>query len=197
MSLGHFSKILPISLLNLLRKCNTFYRFHLSFLFSSCCYCAGVCVCVIIPLITKCVCVCAGVPEGSYDPEWSVCDLERMDWSSASGWDGLSGIWWWESTGTDKPPCVAKLPQMCIKKWLTTAWLPVFLCVYTAGGCSSPSSLWGSPQKDSWFWGQGSLAPWGLGGESWSEWGCVYEYVKFRSVSACFFVVVVTELSRA
>lgn len=38
-----------------------------------------VCVYVIIPIITKCVCVCAGVPEGSYDPEWSVCDLERMD----------------------------------------------------------------------------------------------------------------------
>lgn len=69
---------------------------------------------------------------------------------------------------------------------MTDHWLPVFLCVYTARGCSSPGSLWGSPQKDPWFRGQGSLAPWGHGGESWSEWGCVYECVTFRSVSACW-----------
>ncbi len=70
------------------------------------------------------------------------------------------------------------------QKWLTTGFLS--FCVFTARGCSSPGSLWGSPQKDPWFWGQGSLAPRGHGGETWSEWGCVYECEKFRSVSACW-----------
>lgn len=72
------------------------------------------------------MCVCSGVPEGSYDPEWSVCDLERLDWSSASGWDGLSGIWWWEGTGTDvKLPFVPYVHQ----KSLTAACFPVFFVI--------------------------------------------------------------------
>lgn len=49
------------------------------------------------------LCLCglsAGVPEGPYDPEWSVCDLEGLHRPAAPGWDGLSGVRWGESTGT-------------------------------------------------------------------------------------------------
>lgn len=40
-----------------------------------------------------------GLFKGSYDPEWGVCDLERLDWSAQTGWDGIPGVWWGEGTG--------------------------------------------------------------------------------------------------
>ncbi len=73
--------------------------------------------------------MCAGLSEGSYDLEWSVCDVERLDWSSASGWDGLSGIWWREGTGTDyRAPCVL-VPYI---QYIRNDWPPascLFVCL--------------------------------------------------------------------
>lgn len=42
----------------------------------------------------------SGLSKGAYDPERGVCDLERLDWPTEAGRDGLLRIWWWEGTGT-------------------------------------------------------------------------------------------------
>lgn len=34
----------------------------------------------------------SGPFKGSYDLEWGVCDLERLDRPTEAGWDGIPGV---------------------------------------------------------------------------------------------------------
>ncbi len=76
-----------------------------------------------------CLCMCAGLSEGSYDLEWSVRDLERLDWSSASGWDGLSGIWWREGTGTDYRQTTMCCQTVLCLTYIRNDW-PLASCLF-------------------------------------------------------------------
>lgn len=110
-----------------------------------------------------CVSVFSGLFKGAYDPEWGLCDLERLDWPTAAGRDGISGVWWWASAG--RKPSHSLLPFSVPDLWLfwsliTTCW---FLCA--ARGCFGSGSIWGSSAQNQRLWGQRPITPRGFRGE--------------------------------
>lgn len=77
-------------------------------------HCAGMCVNAF--KFIACFAFISGVLEGTYDSQWCLCNLERLDRPTETGWYGLPGIWWRESTGKTACPWLLCLGHLSFWK---------------------------------------------------------------------------------